>query len=83
MVCWNSVPVNFINIYSTGVQIVSCTLSDDSVLSENTGLNNSVSANEISSDKNSQWDCVFQISLGVEDNDSPLNLVTSRGFLKA
>ena len=26
--------------YSTGVQIVSCTLSDDSVLSESTGLNN-------------------------------------------
>ena len=28
--------------YSTGVQIVSCTLSDDSVLSESTGLFNPV-----------------------------------------
>ena len=28
--------------YSTGVQIVSCTLSDDSVLSESTGLCNPV-----------------------------------------
>ena len=44
----------------------------------------SVSANEISSDKKiSQWDCVFQISLGLEENDSPLHLVTSTGFLKA
>ena len=30
------------NDYSTGVQIVSCTLSDDSVLSESTGLFNPV-----------------------------------------
>ena len=40
--------------YSTGVQIVSCTLSRDSVLSESTGLFNpvlSVSTNEISFDK--------------------------------
>ena len=40
--------------YSTGVQIVSCTLSSDSVLSESTGLFNpvlSVSANEIAFDK--------------------------------
>ena len=40
--------------YSTGVQIVSCTLSSDLVLSESTGLFNpvlSVSANEISFDK--------------------------------
>ena len=44
----------------------------------------SVSANEISSDKKiSQWDFVFQISLGLEENDSPLHLVTSTGFLKA
>ena len=40
--------------YSTGVQIVSCTLSSDSVLSDSTGLFNpvlSVSANEIAFDK--------------------------------
>ena len=40
--------------YSTGVQIVICTLSSDSVLSESTGLFNpvlSVSANEIAFDK--------------------------------
>ena len=44
----------------------------------------SVSANEISFDKKiSQWDCVFQIRLGLEENDSPLHLVTSTGFLKA
>ena len=44
----------------------------------------SVSANEISFDKKiSQWDCVFQIRLGLEENDSPHQLVTSTGFLKA
>ena len=44
----------------------------------------SVSANEISFDKRiSQCDCVFQIRLGLEENDSPLHLVTSTGFLKA
>ena len=32
----------FVTFYSTGVQIVSCTLSDDSVLSESTGLFNPV-----------------------------------------
>ena len=40
--------------YSTGVQIVSCTLSSDSVLADSTGLFNpvlSVSANEIAFDK--------------------------------
>ena len=40
-----------------------------------------VSANEISFDK--KWDCIFQIRLGLEENDSPLHLVTSTGFLKA
>ena len=44
----------------------------------------SVSANEISFDKKiSQWDCIFQIRLGLQENDSPLHLVTSSGFLKA
>ena len=44
----------------------------------------SVSANEISFDKKiSQSNCVFQIRLGLEENDSPLHLVTSTGFLKA
>ena len=44
----------------------------------------SVSANEISFDKKiSQCDCVFQIRLGLEENDYPLLLVTSTGFLKA
>ena len=44
----------------------------------------SVSANEISFDKKiSQSDCVFQIRLGLEENDSPLHLVASPGFLKA
>ena len=43
----------------------------------------SVSANEISFDKKiSQSDCVFQIRLGLEENDSPLHLVTSTGFLR-
>ena len=72
--------------YSTGVQIVSCTLSDDSVLSESTGLFNPVlcvSQWNSSWQKNSQSDCVFQIRLGLEENDSPLHLVTSTGFLKA
>ena len=41
----------------------------------------SVSANEISFDKKiCQWDCVFQIRLGLEENDFPLHLVTSTGF---
>ena len=35
-------PSLIIHYYSTGVQIVSCTLSDDSVLSESTGLFNPV-----------------------------------------
>ena len=44
----------------------------------------SVSANEISFDKKiSQRDCVFQIRLGLQENDSPLHLVTSSGFLEA
>ena len=34
--------VSMVSYYSTGAQIVSCTLSDDSVLSESTGLFNSV-----------------------------------------
>ena len=43
-----------------------------------------MSANEISFDnKISQSDCVFQIRLGMEENYSPLHLVTSTGFLKA
>ena len=72
--------------YSTGVQIVSCTLSDDSVLSESTGLFNPVlcvSQWNLFWQKTSQWDCVFQIRLGLQENDSPLHLVTSSGFLKA
>ena len=44
----------------------------------------SVSANETSFGKKiSQSDCAFQIRLGLEENDSPLHLVTSTGFLKA
>ena len=43
----------------------------------------SVSANEISFDKKSANQIVFQIRLGLEENDSPLHLVTSTGFLKA
>ena len=72
--------------YSTGVQIVSCTLSDDSVISESTGLFNPVlcvSQWNLFWQKISQWDSVFQIMLGFEENDSPLHLVTSAGFLKA
>ena len=51
-----------IKYYSTGVQIVSCTLSRDSVLSESTGLFNpvlSVLANEISFDKELANQIVF------------------------
>ena len=44
----------------------------------------SVSANETSFDKKiSQSDRVFQIRLGLEENDFPFQLVTSTGFLKA
>ena len=61
--------------YSTGVQIVNCTLSSDSVLSDSTGLFNpvlSVSANEIAFDKKiSQSECVFQLMLGLEEHYSP------------
>ena len=61
--------------YSTGVQIVSCTLSRDSVLSESTGSFNealSVSAKENSFDKKiNQSDCVFQLMLGLEEHYSP------------
>ena len=42
---WHMSPIILLYIagnYSTGVQIVSCTLSDDSVLSESTGLFNPV-----------------------------------------
>ena len=47
--------MDVITYYSKGVQIVSCTLSNDTVLSESTGLFNlvlSVSASEITFDKN-------------------------------
>ena len=57
--------------YSTGVHIVNCTLSDDSVLSESTGLFNpvlGVSQWNLFWQKISRWDCVFQIRLGLEDN---------------
>ena len=45
----------------------------------------SVSANEISFDKKkiSQSAWVFQTRLGLEEDNSPLHLVTSTGFLKA
>ena len=44
----------------------------------------SVSANETFFDKKiSQSDCVLQVRLGLEENDFPLHLVTSTGFLKA
>ena len=46
--------MSLVSDYSTAVQIVSCTLSSDSVLSQSTGLFNpvlSVSPNEISFDK--------------------------------
>ena len=58
--------MDFIQYYSTGVQIVLC-----------------VSQWNLFDKKISQWDCVFQIRLGLEENDSPLHLVTSTGFLKA
>ena len=65
--------------YSTGVQIVSCTLSSDSVLWESTRLFNpvlSVSANEISFDKKLSNNIVsFNIIL-------PLHLLTSTGFFE-
>ena len=77
----------WVEYYTTGVQIVICTLSDESVLSESTGLFNPVLCV-------SQWyifwqkigisDCVFQIRLRLEQNYSPLHLVvTLTGFLKA
>ena len=59
--------------YSTGVKIVSCTLSSDSVLSESTRY--AVSANEIFFDKMiSQSDCVFQLMLGLEEHYFPCPL---------
>ena len=72
--------------HSTWVQIVSCTLSDDSVLWDSTGLFSPVlcvSQWNLFWQKISQWDCVFEIRLGLEENGSPLHLVTSTGFLKA
>ena len=59
---------------NTGARIVRCTLSSDSVLSENSRLfkRYSVSANEISYDeKNSQSNCVFKPMLVLEENYSP------------
>ena len=64
--------------YSTGVQIVSCTLSSDSVLSDSTGLFNLVLCvsqwNIFWQKKNNQSDCVFQLKLGMEEHysSSPL-----------
>ena len=66
--------LTIVDFYSTGVQIVSCTLSSDSVLSESTGLFNlvlSVSANETSFDKKLANQCVFQLMLGLEKHYSP------------
>ena len=60
--------------YSTGVQIVSCTLSSDSVLSESTGLFNPVlcvSQWNLFWQKISQSECVFQLMLGLEEHYSP------------
>ena len=54
-------------IYGTAAQIVICTLSDESVLSESTGYltRYSVPVNEISFEKKiSQSDFVFQLKLG-------------------
>ena len=88
---WSSYSISHLPVsskvldYSTGVQIVSCTLSDDSVLPESTGLFNPilcVSQWNSFDKKISQSDCVFQIRLGMEENDSPLHLVSSTGFLK-
>ena len=73
--------------YSTGVQIVNCTLSSDSVLSDSTGLFNpvlSVWANEIAFDKKLANQSVFQMMLGLEEHYSPPPLGDfSRLFLKA
>ena len=64
------------SIYSTGVQIVSCTLPSDSVLL--------VSANEISFDKKLANRIVsFNWCLAWKNIILPLHLVTSTGFLKA
>ena len=64
-----------VEYYSTDLQIVSCTLSGGSVLSESNGLSNRVLLvsqwNIFSQKKISQPDCVFQPMLGQEDMFPP------------
>ena len=64
-------------VYSTGVQVVSCTLSAGSVLSDSTALFNlvlCVSQWNLFWQKISQSDCVFQLMLGKKTNcPSPLS----------
>ena len=83
---WIGEGVYLIFYYSTGVQIVSCTLSSDSVLSESTRLLNpvlSVSANEISFDKKLANQIVsFNWCYAWKNNILHLHLVTSTGFFK-
>ena len=82
---WWDLPRHWDTYYSIGVQIVSCTLSSDSVLSESTGSFNSVISvlvNEISFDKKiSQSVCVFQLTLGLEEHYSPSPLGDLNGLL--
>ena len=83
---WNLGPrraiLDFIH-YSTGVQIVNCTLWDDSVLWESAGLFNP-SANEISFDKNLANQIVsFNWCYAWKNIILTLHLLTSTGFLKA
>ena len=64
-----------VEFYSTDLQIVSCTLSGGSILSESTELSNRVLLvsqwNLFSQKEISQPDCVFQPMLGQEDMFPP------------
>ena len=73
-------------IYSTGVQIVSCRLSSDSVLSESARLFNpvlSVSGNDIAFDKKLANQIVsFNSCQDWENIILPLHMVNSTGFFE-
>ena len=72
--------------YSTGAQIVSCTFSSDLVLSESTGLFSlvlCVRQLNLSWQKISHSDCVFQLISGLEETYCPSPFGDLEGFLKA
>ena len=72
--CCSVVVFSRVLYFRTGEQIVSCTLSGVSVLSESTGLFSlvlCVSGGNIFWKKISKSDCVFHFTLGQQENDTP------------